>query len=226
MGLLDSIFGTEGTSQSVGGGGPSKMALALMALLAYRAYGNKGGAGGLGGMLGGGQPQGGGYGTGQAGGYPGGQGGGYDAGRGAPPAQGGGGLGGILGSLLGGGTGAQRGGTGGGLGGLLGSGMGGMLGGAAAGTLLNGGLNEILRRFQQNGMGHAADTWVGHGPNRAVAPDELENAVGRDTLQELSTETGRPYNEVLSELSRSLPDTVDKLTPDGRIPTHDEASRW
>ena len=111
-------------------------------------------------------------------------------------------------------------------GGGLGSVLGGMLGGAAAGTFLNGGLTDLVRRFQQNGMGHAADSWVGHGANRAVQPEELENAVGRDTLEELSRETGRPYNEVLSELSRSLPDTVDKLTPDGRMPTEHEVSRW
>ncbi len=83
-----------------------------------------------------------------------------------------------------------------------------------------------MRRFQQNGYGDTANSWVGRGPNQEVTPDELEQALGRDTLQTLSAESGRPYNEVLSELSESLPDTVDQLTPEGRLPTQEEAQEW
>lgn len=101
-----------------------------------------------------------------------------------------------------------------------------MLGGAAAGTLLNGGLGDLMSRFQQNGYGDTAASWVGRGPNRAIGPAELEGAIGRDTLQSLADETGRSYDEVVSELSQSLPGAVDQLTPDGRLPTEDEASRW
>ena len=101
-----------------------------------------------------------------------------------------------------------------------------MLGGAAGGGLLGAGLNEIINRMQQSGHREAADSWVGTGQNRAVSPGELEQALGRDTLEELSSETGRPYDEVLSELSRGLPETVDKLTPEGRLPTPDDHSRW
>jgi len=115
---------------------------------------------------------------------------------------------------------------GGGLGDLLGGGLGGLLGGAGAGTVLNGGLDDLMRRFQKNGFGDTADSWVGRGPNREITTGELESAVGRDTLQDLSQETGKSYEDVLQELSRSLPNDVDKLTPEGRLPTADEAQRW
>jgi uncharacterized protein YidB (DUF937 family) len=114
---------------------------------------------------------------------------------------------------------------GGGLGDLLRGGLGGLLGGAAAGTLLNGGLGDLVRRFQQNGFGDTANSWVGRGPNREVTPDELESAVGRDTLQDLSQETGKSYDEILQELSRSLPNDVDQLTPEGRLPTAEEVQQ-
>lgn len=126
----------------------------------------------------------------------------------------GGGLGGLL-SGLAGGTGSS------GLGQLAG-----MLGGASAGGLLSGGLSDLMRQFQQSGRGDIADSWVGRGPNREIAPEELEQALGRDTLQTLSDETGRPYADVLSELSRSLPDSIDQLTPEGHLPSEEEASRW
>jgi uncharacterized protein YidB (DUF937 family) len=117
-------------------------------------------------------------------------------------------------------------GQGGGLGDFLRGGLGGLLGGAAAGSVLSGGLGDLVRRFQQNGFGDTANSWVGRGPNYEITPDELETAVGRDTLQELSSETGKSYDEVLQELSATLPDSVDQLTPEGRLPTDEEAQRW
>jgi uncharacterized protein YidB (DUF937 family) len=133
----------------------------------------------------------------------------------------------ILGNIFGGGAASGRpmapgAGGGGGLGGMLG----GLLAGGAAGGLLSGGLGGLLQQFQQNGQGEVANSWIGRGQNRAISPDELESAVGKDTVQELADQSGRPYMDVLSELSTSLPETVDQLTPEGRIPTEEEAGRW
>ena len=129
-----------------------------------------------------------------------------------------GGLGSVLSTLFPGGAGAA---AGGGLGDLLRGG----LGGAAAGTLVNGWLNELIRQFQQNGHGDTARSWVGNGPNREITPNELESALGRDNLEALAKQTDKPYMEVLSELSQGLPDAVDKMTPEGRVPTHEEAAK-
>jgi uncharacterized protein YidB (DUF937 family) len=108
----------------------------------------------------------------------------------------------------------------GGLGGVLGNlgGLGGV-GGAGAGGLLSGGLSELLQRFQQNGHGEAAQSWVGTGPNKDLAPNQLEQAIGPDVLETLSQQTGLPRDELLARLSRELPQAVDKYTPDGKLPS-------
>lgn len=103
----------------------------------------------------------------------------------------------------------------GGLGGLLGG-----LGGAGAGGLLSGGLGELMDRFKQNGHGETAESWVGTGPNKEVAPHQLEQAIGPDVLENLTKQTGLSREELLSRLSRELPQAVDKYTPEGRLPTH------
>lgn len=114
--------------------------------------------------------------------------------------------------------GGQQGGMGG-LGGLLGG-----LGGAGAGGLLGGGLNELVERFRQNGQGEVAESWVGSGPNRDIAPRDLERAVGPDVLDHLSKQTGLSRDEILSRLSRELPTAVDRYTPEGRLPPRDGSS--
>ncbi len=109
----------------------------------------------------------------------------------------------------------------GGLGGLLGN-----LGGAGVGGLLGDGLGELVERFRQNGQGEVADSWVGHGPNKEVAPTQLEQAIGPDVLATLSQQTGLSRDEILARLSRELPTAVDRYTPEGRLPTQQDLSRW
>lgn len=121
--------------------------------------------------------------------------------------------------------GGQGGAAGGGLGDLLRGGLGGLLGGAAAGTVLNGGLGGLLKQMQESGQGDAARSWVGTGPNKPISQGDLANALGGDTLNELTQQTGMDRGDLLSGLSKYLPGFVDQLTPQGRVPTEDEAER-
>ena len=113
---------------------------------------------------------------------------------------------------------------GGGLGGLLG-GLGGLLGAGAAGGALSGGLSDLLKQFQQNGQGEKAESWINRGPNKPVAPQELEQVLGEEKIAWLMQETGLSRQELLDGLSRELPQTVDQLTPEGRIPSEQEVAK-
>ncbi|HEU4359094.1 MAG TPA: YidB family protein [Xanthobacteraceae bacterium] len=114
---------------------------------------------------------------------------------------------------------------GGNLGDLLRGALGGVLGGAAAGTVLNGGLGGLLKELQESGHGDTARSWVGTGPNKAIPQGDLAKAIGADTLDELSKRTGMDRGDLLSGLSQHLPNFVDQLTPQGRLPTEEEAAR-
>jgi uncharacterized protein YidB (DUF937 family) len=113
-------------------------------------------------------------------------------------------------------------GAGGGLGDLLKGGLGGLLAGGAAGSVLSGGLGDLLNQLQQSGHGDTADTWVGKGENKAIAPGDLANALGADQIESLSAQSGLSRDELLSGLSQYLPQVVDHLTPDGRLPSERE----
>jgi uncharacterized protein YidB (DUF937 family) len=134
------------------------------------------------------------------------------SGPGADPSTGGGGgLGGLLGGLAGGGLGG--GGLAGGLGGLLAG-----LGGAGA-------LGGLVDQFRQRGFGDQVNSWVGTGQNQPIAPEQLDQAVGYDTIDQLSRQFQMPRNQLLSELSNELPGAVDHMTPNGQIPDDAEMQR-
>jgi uncharacterized protein YidB (DUF937 family) len=113
--------------------------------------------------------------------------------------------------------------AGGGLGGLGGL-LGGVLAGGAAGSVLSGGLGDLLKQFQQNGQGDAANSWVSPGPNKQISPGDLANALGSDQINHLMSQSGLSREDLLSGLSQQLPDVIHHLTPDGRLPTEDELS--
>jgi len=97
--------------------------------------------------------------------------------------------------------------------------------GANPGGFLSSGLRDLVNSFTQTGQGEVAQSWVGKGPNKEIAPPDLEQAVGPDVLATLSERTGLSREELLQRLSRELPTAVDRYTPEGRLPTEAELSR-
>jgi uncharacterized protein YidB (DUF937 family) len=90
-------------------------------------------------------------------------------------------------------------------------------GGAAPGPA-GGGLGELLEQFRGAGFGDQAESWVRSGPNMPISPDDLGSVLGGDVVGGLSRHTGMPQGELLDQLSRMLPQAVDRVTPDGRVP--------
>jgi uncharacterized protein YidB (DUF937 family) len=87
-----------------------------------------------------------------------------------------------------------------------------------AGGLL-GGLGGLLDKFQKGGLGNVANSWVGSGQNQPVAPGQLGSALGPDVIKTLAQRSGLSEDEITKQLSQVLPGVVDKLTPNGRLPT-------
>jgi uncharacterized protein YidB (DUF937 family) len=201
MGLLDVLNGMQngprGQRQPSSTGGGGGMSPIMMALLGLLAYKAVKGLGGQSASSGGG--------------------GTVTAGN---PS---GGLGNILGGLFGGTSRGEQ--PGGSPGQLTPGGLRDLLGGPEAGSVLSNGLNNLIRGFQESGHGQAAQSWVGTGPNQEIAPDDLGHALGNDTLEALSRQTGLGREDLLDALRQQLPELVDKLTPEGRLPTAEEASR-
>jgi uncharacterized protein YidB (DUF937 family) len=113
---------------------------------------------------------------------------------------------------------------GGGLGDLLKGGLGGLLAGGAAGSILSGGLGDLLNQLQKGGQGEVANSWVGKGENKAIAPGDLANALGADQINAIASQAGLSRDELLKGLSQYLPNVIDHLTPDGRLPNENELS--
>jgi uncharacterized protein YidB (DUF937 family) len=136
----------------------------------------------------------------------------------------GGGLGDLLGGMLGRGNASLGSGRGGSAFGGRGALVAMLLPFAMQWVQRNGGLGEVLKRFQQKGYGDHANSWVSTGPNRMLDSQAVHEVVGQDELARLSQQLGVPQEEVAGGFGEILPEMVDQLTPDGHVtPEADQA---
>jgi len=90
---------------------------------------------------------------------------------------------------------------------------------------LLGGLGGLLNKLQQGGLGNATNSWVGSGQNQPVSPGQIGSALGPNIIKTLAQQTGISEDELTKQLSQVLPGVVDKLTPNGRLPTMAELAK-
>jgi uncharacterized protein YidB (DUF937 family) len=62
-------------------------------------------------------------------------------------------------------------------------------------------------------------SWIGTGPNQPISPNQLGSVLGPKIIQVLAQKTGMSEQELTAQLSQILPGVVDKLTPNGRLPS-------
>lgn len=94
-------------------------------------------------------------------------------------------------------------------------------GGAAPGLpggAATGGLGDLIEHFRNSGLGQKAESWVGTGQNEPVDETEMGKALGPDLLDQLAQQTGLSRAELVKRLSEVLPQAVDHMTPEGRLP--------
>ena len=90
------------------------------------------------------------------------------------------------------------------------------------GTLLNGaqtgGLQGLVAQFEQQGLGHIVQSWIGGGENLAITPDQVQAVLGLPQIQAVAAKLGLTPEDVSNQLAGLLPHAVDAVTPGGTVP--------
>ena len=89
---------------------------------------------------------------------------------------------------------------------------------------LAGGLGGLLDKLQNAGHGDTVKSWLGPGQNQSIQPGQLKSALGERTISTAAQQAGITEQDLLSQLAQALPQFVDKLTPNGRIPSLQEVA--
>lgn len=85
-----------------------------------------------------------------------------------------------------------------------------------------GGIEVLIQKFQQGGLGEVLSSWLSNGSNRAVSSQDIQSAFSQQDLQSLATKLDTDIEGASGTLSEMLPHLVDKISPQGEV--HPEAS--
>ncbi len=82
-----------------------------------------------------------------------------------------------------------------------------------------GGLSGLVDAFHGKGLGDIVSSWVGTGQNQPVSAGQVQSVLGNESIQQLATKAGISADITSSALAGLLPIIVDKLTPNGQLPS-------
>jgi uncharacterized protein YidB (DUF937 family) len=85
-----------------------------------------------------------------------------------------------------------------------------------------GGIQGLIQKFSGSGLGDHINSWISPGQNKPISPQQVQQGLGQDTINQLSQQTGMGHEEVKSQLAQVLPTVIDKLTPNGQVPAHSD----
>ncbi len=89
---------------------------------------------------------------------------------------------------------------------------------------MRGGLGGLLEQFQRMGYGEQASSWVGTGQNQPIPADVIGQIFGKDGLSAIARQAGVSEQDASAGLSQLLPEVVDRVTPNGKVPDLDMLS--
>ncbi len=81
----------------------------------------------------------------------------------------------------------------------------------------SGGVQGLMDKFSQGGMGEVFSSWVGTGENQGLDASQLKSVLGSERLQELASKIGIDPDTAAGVLAAKLPGIIDKLTPSGEV---------
>jgi len=87
---------------------------------------------------------------------------------------------------------------------------------------LLGNLGGLIEKFRHAGQGDVINSWVGPGQNQPIAPGQLGQVLGQNTISDLARKAGINEQDLLNQLAQALPGIINNLTPNGRLPTPQE----
>lgn len=106
-----------------------------------------------------------------------------------------------------------------------------LVGGATQGGLMQqalslvnnpetGGLAGLVQRFSNSGLDKVVSSWIGTGGNLPIEPQQVQQALGSQQINDLASRAGITPDAATRGLAEMLPQIIDKLTPDGNLPTN------
>ncbi len=87
-----------------------------------------------------------------------------------------------------------------------------------------GGLDGVVKNFENSGLGKQVHSWIGLGPNEKISEVDISKVINADKLKEIAKNAGIDLEKANALLAQYLPEVIDKATPEGKLPPPDKGA--
>lgn len=83
------------------------------------------------------------------------------------------------------------------------------------------GFTKLVTDLKTGGLASEVDSWVSTGANKVATSAQVQRAMG-GKLGKIASSLGVSPEQAAAQLATALPHVIDKLTPNGKLPTTNE----
>ena len=83
-------------------------------------------------------------------------------------------------------------------------------------------LDGLMQKLRESGMEEQVSSWVAKGQNLPVVGEQIKKALGNEKVAEIARKLGVSNEQAADDLAQAVPDVVNKVTPDGEVPTQEQ----
>lgn len=81
-----------------------------------------------------------------------------------------------------------------------------------------GGIQGLIGKFDQAGLGDLIQSWIGNGENLPVSGDQISRVLGSDLVKNIASQLGMDPEQASGQLAQLLPGLINQFTPQGNVP--------
>ena len=81
----------------------------------------------------------------------------------------------------------------------------------------NGGIGQIVEKFNSAGLGNVVQSWISTGQNLPINAEQITQIFGGTQFEQIAKNLNINGSDLGSSLSTMLPQLIDKITPDGQL---------
>ena len=82
-----------------------------------------------------------------------------------------------------------------------------------------GGMHALIDKFHQGGLRGTITSWISRGQNLPISADQIQKVLGSEAVKKYADKLGVDPAQAAQQIAHVLPRVVDKLTPNGQVPS-------
>jgi uncharacterized protein YidB (DUF937 family) len=80
------------------------------------------------------------------------------------------------------------------------------------------GAMALVNMFKSSGLGDQVQSWLSTGSNQAIQGADIAKVFGQERIAQIAQTLGVDHHQASAQLAETLPNFIDKLSPNGELP--------